>query len=52
MVHGKEFMKFKFLPAVVTRVDVSHNNNQENNERIYFLLSQSLLRKINDLNRY
>ena len=28
------------------------NNNQENNERIYFLLSQSLLRKINDLNRY
>jgi len=29
-VDGKEFMKFKFLPAVVTRVDVSHNNNQEN----------------------
>lgn len=27
------------------------NNNQENNERIYFLLSQSLLRKVNDFNR-
>jgi len=27
------------------------NNNQENNERIYFLLSQSLLREINILNR-